>query len=187
VIISDKQNDLTILELLDLIKDDLKIIQTGYKDVCDVLDEIMEGKVAYEQVVQKDLRRILSHVLWTMTSTTSYNTLVLFENAIGIFNHKNKYKKLYKVVFKNRHQRFSIFINVHEIYTIPPAIRKNLKTLWKFGCMSGKQSFVLLFNRAFPYPAEKKDIIWENYKSLSPKQILLFTYDKNDTRLEIIK
>jgi hypothetical protein len=53
--------------------------------------------------------------------------------------------------------------------------------------MSGRQSFVLLLNRDFPDAAEKKDIIWENYKSLSPKQILLFTYDKNGTRIKIIK
>jgi hypothetical protein len=31
VIISDKPNDSTMLELLDLIKDDLKIIQTDYE------------------------------------------------------------------------------------------------------------------------------------------------------------
>jgi hypothetical protein len=53
--------------------------------------------------------------------------------------------------------------------------------------MSGKQSFVVLLNQAFPDVAEKKDIIWENYKSLSPKQVLLFTYDKNGTCVEIIK
>jgi hypothetical protein len=115
------------------------------------------------------------------------HTLVLFEDAIGIFNHNNKYKKLYEMVFKNRHQRFTVFINVQEIYTIPPAIRKNLDTLWIFGSTYGKQSFVVLLNQAFPDAAEKKIIIWENYKSLSPKQILLFTYDKNGTRVEIIK
>jgi hypothetical protein len=71
------------------------------------------------------------------------HTLVLFEDEIGNFNHNNKYKKLYEIVFKNR-QRFMIFINVQEIYTIPPVIHKNLDTLWIFGGMSGKQSFVLL-------------------------------------------
>jgi hypothetical protein len=54
-IISDMPNDSTMLELLDVIKGDLKIIQTDYEHTYDVLDEIMEGKVAYDQVVRKDL------------------------------------------------------------------------------------------------------------------------------------
>jgi hypothetical protein len=196
VIISDKPNDSTMLELLDLIKDDLKIIQTDYEHAYDVLDDIMEGKVAYDHVVRKDLegeitedskKDILSRAMDDDFYDQLPHTLVLFEDVIGIFNHNNKYKKLYEMEFKNRHQRFTIFINVQEIYTIPPAIRKNLDTLWVFGGMSSKQSFVVLLNQAFPDVVEKKDIIWENYKSLSPKQILLFTYDKNGTSVEIIK
>jgi hypothetical protein len=84
------------------------------------------------------------------------HTLVLFEDAIGIFNHNNKYKKLYEMVFKNRYQRFTIFINVKEIYTIPPAIRKNLDSLWIFGGMSGKQSFVVLLK---PFPMQQRSLI----------------------------
>jgi hypothetical protein len=90
------------------------------------------------------------------------------------------------MVFKNRLQRFTIFINVQEIYSIPPAIRKNLDTLWVFGGMNSKQAFSVLLNQAFPDAAEKKDTIWENYKKISLKQILLFTYDKSGTRVEII-
>jgi hypothetical protein len=40
---------------------------------------------------------------------------------------------------------------------------------------------------AFPDVAEKKEIICENYKGLSSKQVLLFTYDKNGRRVDIIK
>jgi hypothetical protein len=55
LIISDKANNSTMLELLDLIKHNLKIKQTNYKHTYDVLDEIMEGKMAYVQVVRKVL------------------------------------------------------------------------------------------------------------------------------------
>jgi hypothetical protein len=75
---------------------------------------------------------------------------------------------------------------VQEIYSIPPAIRKNLDTLWVFGGLSSKQAFNVLLNLAFPDAGEKKDIIWENYKKITAKQVLLFTYDKNGTRVEII-
>jgi hypothetical protein len=97
---------------------------TDYEHAYEVVDEIMEGKTAYDQ---------LPH------------TPVLFEDAMNIFTEK-KYANLYKIVFKNRHRWFTIFINVQE----------------------------------------KKDIIWENYKKISSKQVLLFTYDKNGTPVEII-
>jgi hypothetical protein len=151
VIISDKPNESTMLELLDQMKDNLKRIQTDYYHSYDVLDEIMEGKVAYYQVVRKDLegeinedskKDILSRAIGNDFYDQLPHTLELFEDAIGIFNHNNKYKKLYEMIFKNRHQRFTMFINVQEIYTIPPAIHKNLDTLWIFGGMFAKQSFV---------------------------------------------
>jgi hypothetical protein len=196
VISSDKPNDSTMLELLNQIKDDLKIIQTDYEHTYDVQDEIMEGKLTYDQVVRKHLegeiteyskKDILPRIMDDDFYDQLPHTLVLYEDSIGIFNHNNKYKKLYEMVFKNRHQRFTIIINVQEIYTTPPAIHKNLDTVWIFGGMSGKKSFVILLNQAFPAEAEKKNIIWENYKSLSSKQILLFIYDKIGTHVEIIK
>jgi hypothetical protein len=52
--------------------------------------------------------------------------------------------------------------------------------------MTSKQAIVLLLNQAFPDEAEKKDIIWENYKKITSKPVLLFTYDKSGTRVEII-
>jgi hypothetical protein len=56
---------------------------------------------------------------------------------------------------------------VQEIYSISCAIRKNLDTLWVFGGMNNKQSSNVLLNQAFPDVAEKKDIIWENYKKIT--------------------
>jgi hypothetical protein len=55
-----------------------------------------------------------------------------------------------------------------------------------FGGMNSKQAFSALLNQAFPDEAEKKDIIWENYKKMSSKQILLFKYHKSGTHIEII-
>jgi hypothetical protein len=53
IIVSDKPNDLTINELLPLIH--AKIIQIYYDHAEGVLNEIIEGKTAYDQVVHKDL------------------------------------------------------------------------------------------------------------------------------------
>jgi predicted AAA+ superfamily ATPase len=71
VFISDKPNNSTMNELNDLIKDKLKIIVIDYEHAFDVLDEIIEGKTAYHQVVRKDLegkslkslRRKFSHAV----------------------------------------------------------------------------------------------------------------------------
>jgi hypothetical protein len=79
------------------------------------------------------------------------------EDAIGIFNQK-KCAKLHEKVFKNRYQRFTIFINVREMHNIPPPIHKNLNTLWIFYSMI-KTAFVLILNQAFPNITEKKDVI----------------------------
>jgi hypothetical protein len=75
---------------------------------------------------------------------------------------------------------------VQEIYSIPPAIRKNFDMLWVFDGMNSNWAFNVLLNQAFPNAAEKKNTIWENYKKMSSKQILLFTYDKSRSRVEII-
>jgi hypothetical protein len=75
---------------------------------------------------------------------------------------------------------------VQEIYSIPPAIRKNLNTLWVFGGMNSKLAISVLLNQAIPDLAEKKDIIWDNYKKITSKQVLLFTYNKSGRRVEII-
>jgi hypothetical protein len=124
--------------------------------VYDVMDEIMESKTTYNQVARKDLEGkitkdskndILSRAMDNDFYDQLPHTLILFGDAMNIFNQK-KYTKLYEIVFKNS-QRFTIFINVQEIYSIPPAIRKNLDTLWIFGGISGNQAFVLLLNQAF--------------------------------------
>jgi hypothetical protein len=76
---------------------------------------------------------------------------------------------------------------VQEIYSIPPAIRKNLDTLWVFGGMNSKQAFSVLLNQAFPDAAEKKDTIWENYKKMS---IIVHVRQERDScgdHLEIMK
>jgi hypothetical protein len=154
VIISDKPNNSTMNELNDLIKDNLKIIVTDYEHAYDVLDEIIEGKTAYDQVVRKDLegeitkeskKEILTRAVDNGFYDQLPHTLVLFEDAINIFDQR-KYQNLYKLVFTNRHQRFTIFINIQEIYSIPPAISKNLDTLWVFGGMNSKQTFSVLLN-----------------------------------------
>jgi hypothetical protein len=130
VIISDKQNNSTMLELNDLIKDKLKIIVTDHEHTYEVLDEIMESKTAYDQVVRRDLegeitedskKEILTRAVDTDFYDQLLHTLVLFEDEMNIFDQK-KYQNLNKMVFKNKHQRFTIFINVQEIYSIPSAI-----------------------------------------------------------------
>jgi hypothetical protein len=98
-------------ELNDLIKDNLKIIVTDYEHAYDVLDEIMEGKTAYDQVVRKDLegeiteeskKEILTRAVDNDFYDQFWHTLVLIEDTMNIFDQK-KYANLYKMVFTNRH------------------------------------------------------------------------------------
>jgi hypothetical protein len=84
-------------ELNDLIKDNLKIIVTDYEHAYDVLDEIIEGKTSYDQVVRKDLEGEITEeskkeILTRAVNNDFYDQLphmlVLFKNAMNIFDQK---------------------------------------------------------------------------------------------------
>jgi hypothetical protein len=84
-------------ELNDLIKDKLKIIVTDYEHAYNVLDEIIEDKTAYDQVVRKDLEGEITEeskkeILTRAVDNDFYDqlphTLVLFEDVMNIFDQK---------------------------------------------------------------------------------------------------
>jgi hypothetical protein len=52
VIVSDKPNDSTVNELLPLIS--AKVIKVDYDHAYDLLNEIMDGKTAYDKVIREN-------------------------------------------------------------------------------------------------------------------------------------
>jgi hypothetical protein len=91
IIVSDKQNDSTVNELLPLVQ--MKIIQVDYDHAESVLSDIAEGKSAYEQVVSKDLEGELTEetkqdVLSKTSNDDFYkkllHTFILLDDAINV-------------------------------------------------------------------------------------------------------
>jgi hypothetical protein len=118
IIINDKPNDFTINELLPLIH--VGAIQIDYDHTEGVLNEIVEGKTAYDQVVRKDLEGELTEeskqdILSKTCDDDFYNelphTFILLDDTINILTQK-KYKKLQQMLFRNRQPRFTICICV---------------------------------------------------------------------------
>jgi hypothetical protein len=68
---------------------------------------------------------------------------------------------------------------------VPPQIRRNLDSLWLFGGNVSRQNFMYLLNQSYADVKEKKEIIWYNYRKLT-NEILLFTYDRDGTKVSVI-
>jgi hypothetical protein len=75
---------------------------------------------------------------------------------------------------------------VQDLTGMSPQIRRNLDSLWLFGGNVSRQNFMYLFNQSYPDVKEKKEIIWDNFKKLTVNEILLFTYDRDWTKVNVI-
>jgi hypothetical protein len=41
-------------------------------------------------------------------------------------------------------------------------------------------------NQSYPDVKEKKEIIWDNYRKLTVNEILLFTYDRDEMKVNVV-
>jgi hypothetical protein len=115
----------------------VKIIQIDYDHAEGVLNDIIEGKTAYDQVVRKNLEGELTEeskqeILSKTCDDNFYNelphTFILLDDTINILTQK-KYKKLQQLLFRNRQVRFTIYICVQDLTGVPPQVRRNLDSL----------------------------------------------------------
>jgi hypothetical protein len=90
------------------------------------------------------------------------------------------------MLFRNTQPTFTICICVQDLTGVPPQIRRNLDSLWLFGGNVSRQNFMYLLNQSYPDVKEKKEIIWDNYRKLNVNEILLFTYDRDGTKVSVI-
>jgi hypothetical protein len=75
---------------------------------------------------------------------------------------------------------------VQALTGVQPQIRRNVDSLWLFGGNVSRQNFMYLLNQPYPDVKEKKEIIWNNYKKLTVNEILLFTYVRDGTKVNVI-
>jgi hypothetical protein len=108
-------------ELLLLIH--MKDIQVYYHHGEGLLNDIVEGKTTYDQVVSKDLESELTEEskqdILAKTSDDDFykelpHTFILLDDAINILTQK-KYRKLQQMLFRNRQSRFTICIFIQTL------------------------------------------------------------------------
>jgi hypothetical protein len=69
---------------------------------------------------------------------------------------------------------------------VSPQLCRNLDSLWLFGGNVCRQNFMYLLNQCYTDVKDKKEIIWDNYGKLSVNEILLFSYDCDGIKLEVL-
>jgi hypothetical protein len=189
VIISDKENDSTINECLKHIK--LKVVQCNYDNAMKTLGDIIEGKTAYDQVIENNLEDRLTDkskedILLRTSDRAFYDTIphtaILMDDAINIFKRKG-YTKLHDLLFRNRQPRFTIFICAQDPYSIPVTIRRNLDSLWLFGGFQDRSMFMKLLSQFSPGRDNKEDT-WEEYHELGVHDAMQFNI--RSTGIEIV-
>jgi hypothetical protein len=75
---------------------------------------------------------------------------------------------------------------VQDLTGVSPQLLRNLVSLWLFGGNVSRQNFMYLLNQCYPDAKDKKEIIWDNYRKLSVNEILLFSYDRDGTKVEVL-
>ncbi|KAA6388158.1 MAG: hypothetical protein EZS28_016316 [Streblomastix strix] len=106
IYVTDTNNDQTYQKMKHLIKIPTKIVP--YAEINSVLDELIEGKQAYDQVIQHKIgiylqeeskQNVLNKTGANDFRIKSPHKIVLFDDAMSIF--KNKTSPLFKKLFKN--------------------------------------------------------------------------------------
>jgi hypothetical protein len=176
--VSDKVNDATVNELIKLVK--LKVRQVNYKDVQSVLEDIIDAKSAYGDVLEKGLQDEISD----KTREDLFNTLdidewwediphtaVLLDDAINILK-ESKFKGLQNLLFQNRQPRLTIFICVQDIFGVPVKIRRNCDAIWVFAGMTDRMAFGMMCSQLGLNAKE----LWGPYQQLPPRGAMIVEY-----------
>jgi hypothetical protein len=184
--VSDKTNDETVNEMIKLIK--LKVRQVSYKDLLQVLHDLIDAKNAYANaiengVVDKLSKEVRDDILNTLYLEDFRNeiphTAILLDDAINILR-ENKFKPLVNVLFQNRQPRLTVFICIQGMYGVSPQLRRNCDTIFLFAGMTDKH----LFGTMMSHLGIK--ISWDFYKNIPYRCILIIDYTKNGEEIRVV-
>jgi hypothetical protein len=187
--VSDKTNDSTVNELIKLIK--LKTRIVGYDDVQEVLEDIIDAKSAYQDVLEKslqdevdkgtkqDLFTTLDLKKW---SEATPHTIVLLDDAINVLQAA-RFRKVQNLLFQNRQPRLTIFICVQDIFGIPIKIRRNCDSVWIYAGMTDKMAFGIMSRQLGIDNVQK---VWEVYHSLNFRDVMVVNYGINGVEINVL-
>jgi hypothetical protein len=142
VYVSDKTNDETVNELIKLIK--LKVRQVAYVDFLPVLQDLIDAKNAYSDVLDKNIMDDITDKarddLFATLDLKEWipyipHTAILLDDAINMLKDR-KFKEVRDLLFQNRQPRLTVFVCVQVIYEVPVQLRRNCDSVFIFAGMT---------------------------------------------------
>jgi hypothetical protein len=186
IYVSDKTNDETVNEMIKLIK--LKVRLVNYKDLLQVLYDLIDAKNAYADVLEKNITEKLteeskSDILSTLDLEEFQkeipHTVILLDDAINVLKDM-KNKPIVNLLFQNRQPRLIIFICIQDMYGISPQIRRNCDTIFLFAGLTDKHLFAVMMSQL------GLSITWDFYKQLPYRGMLVIDYTKNGEKIKLV-
>jgi hypothetical protein len=170
-----------VSELLPLIK--LKTRVVNYNDMLTFLRDFIDAKMAYNNIVEKDLQDDITSacrkdILSTLDETDFRDkvpgTIVLYDDAINVFKIP-RHKPLNDLLFQNRQPKITYFLCVQDGFGIPPQIKRNLDTCIIFGGFTDTTMIAQLL-RQVNGSSQMSNRLLGAYLTLSNREGLLFDY-----------
>jgi hypothetical protein len=186
--VSDKTNDCTVNELINLIQLNVKIV--AYEDCLSVLNDIIDAKSAYEDALNKGLEDKLTekckNEIFTILGLDDWteevpHTAILLDDAINILKD-NKYKQLKNLLFQNRQPKFTVFICAQDIFGVPVQLRRNCDTVWLFAGLTDKTMFGMMMAQL-----GLDSTYWSQYRSLEFRDVMFVNDSPTGTTVSFIK
>ena len=189
IYVTDKLSDDTFHKWKKHIK--IPIVKVSYDDIQQCLQDIIEAKEDYKEIVEKELEDLIddetrNRVLTTLDikdfSRPEVHTAVFYDDAAEVF--RNKKNKLSRLLFENRQPRITYFLALQDPFSLDRNVKSNLDTLWLFGGFD-KQRFSMFFRQINSGFNEEE--IYNRYSSLTMNQALVIHFEKSGLRITIIR
>jgi Cdc6-like AAA superfamily ATPase len=192
IYVADEEGDRTVLQYGAVLN--LPLVRVDYDSALEYINRIIETKRMYEELRNdtrnegewslEQAKEILHELQVKNFQKPFLHTIVVYDDATDILT-KKKNSALSELIMRNRHGRFTYFLNVHDYFrTIPPKVKSNLGSLVLFGGYS-KQKFDCMFQQ-FKSPVSREEL-FAKYQQVGNRDIMLFCYFEMPTKIKIIR
>ena len=192
VYVTDKPFDGTYERVKDEIPISVEFVP--YEDAVPKIRQIADAKAALKEMLDKKIppsmlqdeaKAMLEDIVGEELDKVKevYHTAVLLDDSQNLFSARNQQNKdLLKLLFQNRQPNLSFFLTQQDALGLPTSLKENADSVWVFGGYS-KQKFGNIA-RSVPHD-EDFDALWSRYKTLSPREALIFYnyWDKSYTSI----
>jgi hypothetical protein len=179
IYVTDKTNDSTVNELLGLIE--LKTRVVSYTNMLPFLNDYVDAKTAYEEIVEKGLQNDVTDAckkdMFESLDVTDWvktpGTIILYDDAINIFKN-TKYKDLLNNLFRNRQAKITYFLCMQDGFGLPVNVKRKLDGCIVFGGFNDMQMLNTLFRQLSG--GDNLQGLLFMYKQLINREGLIFEY-----------